>query len=106
MNIAILGCGYVGTAVARHWNRDNRYRITATTTTKERMSELEQVAQQVLVIKGDNETALKSVVQNQDIVLLSVAPTRGRDTVSYEETYLLTAKNPALSRCFRAGMRK
>lgn len=55
MNIAIIGCGYVGTAVACHWHRDHEYYVTATTTTKKRVSELEQVAQWV-VIKADDET--------------------------------------------------
>ncbi len=93
MNVGILGCGYVGTAVARRWHQDNSYHITATTTTEERVSDLEQVAQKVVVIKGDNETALKSVVQEQELILLSVAPTRPLGANSYEETYLHTAKN-------------
>ena len=93
MNVAIVGCGYVGTAVARHWHQDNQHHITATTTTKERLSELEQVAQRVIVIKGDDETGLKSVVQDQDLILLSVAPTRSLDGNSYEQTYLRTAQN-------------
>lgn len=93
MNVGILGCGYVGTAVARRWHQDNSYHITATTTTEERVSALEPVAQKVVVIKGDNETALKSVVQEQELLLLSVAPPRPLGANSYEETYLHTAKN-------------
>lgn len=93
MNVAIIGCGYVGTAVARHWDQGASYHITATTTTEERVGELEKVAMQVVVIKGDDETALKSVVQDQDIILLSVAPTRPLGANGYEETYLRTAKN-------------
>lgn len=93
MNVGILGCGYVGTAVARLWHENNRDRITATTTTKERVSELEQVAQKVVVLKGDDETDLKSFAQEQDLILLSVAPTRPLGANGYEETYLQTAKN-------------
>lgn len=93
MNIAIIGCGYVGTAVARHWHRNNRYQVTATTTTPERTSELEQVAQRVVVAKGDDETALKAVVQNQDVIILSIAPKLSLGANSYEATYLHTAKN-------------
>lgn len=93
MNVGILGCGYVGTAVARRWHQDNSYHITATTTTEERVSDLDPVAQKVVVIKGDNETALKSVVQEQELILLCVAPTRQLGANSYEETYLHTAKN-------------
>jgi nucleoside-diphosphate-sugar epimerase len=95
MNVAIIGCGYVGTAVARQWHRDRSYYVTATTTTKERVAELEQVAQRVVVTSGDDETALKAVVQNQDAVLLSIAPKGDRlaNANRYEETYLYTAKN-------------
>lgn len=93
MNVAIIGCGYVGTAIARHW-QDNNYYVTATTTTKERVTELEPIVQRVVVTKGDDETILKSVIQNQDTVLLSVAPSRRSfNANSYEETYLRTAKN-------------
>lgn len=93
MNVGILGCGYVGTAVARRWHQDNSYHITATTTTEERVSSLEQVAQKAVVIKGDDEIALKSFVQGQELILLSVAPTRQLNANTYEETYLHTAKN-------------
>lgn len=95
MNVVIIGCGYVGTAVARYWRRDRDYCVTATTTTKERVAELEQVQERVVLTSGDDKTALKAVVQNQDAVLLSVAPKGGRpvDANKYEETYLYTAKN-------------
>ncbi|HEY9872909.1 MAG TPA: SDR family oxidoreductase [Candidatus Obscuribacterales bacterium] len=95
MNIAIIGCGYVGTAIARHWHQDNSHIVTATTTTKERVAELEEVAQRVVVMKGDDETALKAVIQNQDAVILCVAPIGDRqvDANVYSETYLPTAKN-------------
>ena len=95
MNIAIIGCGYVGTALARHWHQNNSHIITATTTTKERVAGLEKVAHRVVVMKGDDFSALRSVVQNQDAVILSVAPTSDRQIAAnpYEQTYLRTAKN-------------
>lgn len=97
MNIAIIGCGYVGTALARHWHQNNSHIITATTTTKERVAQLKEVAHRVVVMKGDDEAALRSVLQNQDAVILSVAPTSDRQIAVnlYEETYLRTARNVA-----------
>lgn len=89
MNIAIIGCGYVGTAIARHWRDNLGFNITATTTTKERVSSLKEVAQRVVVVKGNDATALKSVVAEQDIILLSVG---ARAANVYEETYLDTSK--------------
>jgi nucleoside-diphosphate-sugar epimerase len=88
MKIAIIGCGYVGTAVAQKWKADGHF-ITATTTTQERIQDLEKVADQVVLMKGNDVEKMQLVLQNQDIVLLSVGAHR-RDL--YEETYLETAK--------------
>ncbi|HEY9690757.1 MAG TPA: SDR family oxidoreductase [Oculatellaceae cyanobacterium] len=102
MNIAIIGCGYVGTAVARHWQQEKNYTITVTTTSEQRIPELEKIANQVVVINGDDELALRSLLQNQDVVVVSVAPKRARvatpqeyrkiEANPYEQTYLRTAQ--------------
>ncbi len=99
LNIGIIGCGYVGTAVARRWREDG-HSITATTTRSDRREELEQVAQQVVVLQGNDSEALASMVQNQDVILLSIAPHRGGN---YQETYLETAKTlvPVLQQSLR-----
>ncbi|RCJ27813.1 NAD(P)-dependent oxidoreductase [Nostoc minutum NIES-26] len=90
MNIAIIGCGYVGYAVAQYWQQKMTFLVTATTTTPERIPMLEAIAQKVVEVQGNDPEKLKSVLQNQDIVLLSVAPKGGK---FYKETYLDTAKN-------------
>lgn len=89
MNIAIIGCGYVGCAVAQYWQQKTNFVVTATTTTPTRVSALEQVAQKVVVVKGNDADGLKKVLENQDVVLLSVGA-KGADF--YEEAYLQTAK--------------
>ena len=89
MNIAIIGCGYVGYAVANYWKQNSDLVITATTTTQNRVATLEEVANKVEIVKGSDTQALKSILQNQDVVLLSVGA-KGPD--SYEETYLKTAE--------------
>jgi nucleoside-diphosphate-sugar epimerase len=73
MNIAIIGCGYVGSAVAKCWQQKMTLVVTATTTTSERVSELQSVAQKVVLVQGNDAENLKSVLLNQDVVLLSVA---------------------------------
>ncbi|BAY30822.1 NAD-dependent epimerase/dehydratase [Nostoc carneum NIES-2107] len=92
MNIAIIGCGYVGSAVAQHWRQKTNFVVTATTTTPTRVSALEQVAQKVVLVKGNDADGLKKVLANQDVVLLSVGA-KGADF--YEEAYLQTAKTLA-----------
>ena len=89
MNVAIIGCGYVGYAVAKYWKQNNDLVITATTTTPSRISILEEVSHKVEIIKGSDSQGLQSILQNQDVVLLSIGA-KGRDT--YEETYLKTAE--------------
>ncbi|MGB3208499.1 MAG: SDR family oxidoreductase [Crinalium sp.] len=102
MNIAIIGCGYVGSAVARFWQNQKDHIVTVTTTSQERVAELEKISQRVVVINGDDELALRSILENQDAVVVSVAPKRDRvatpqeyrslNANPYEQTYLRTAK--------------
>ncbi|MBF2014257.1 MAG: SDR family oxidoreductase [Rivularia sp. T60_A2020_040] len=89
MNIAIIGCGYVGYAVAKYWKQNDDLVITATTTNSSRVTRLQEVAQRVEIVKGSDAQALKSVLQNQEVVLLSVG---AKSSDSYEETYLKTAE--------------
>jgi nucleoside-diphosphate-sugar epimerase len=89
MNITIIGCGYVGFAVAKSWNQKMTFVVTATTTTPERLITLQTVAQRTLLLKGNDAEGLKSVLKNQDVVLLSIGSKKGS---TYEETYLETAK--------------
>ncbi len=89
MNIAIIGCGYVGYAVAELWQHKMSLIVTATTTSPGRIHELEAIAQKVIVVQGDDREGLKHVLHNQDVVLLSVASKGGK---SYKETYLKTAQ--------------
>ncbi|MCJ8278585.1 MAG: SDR family oxidoreductase [Rivularia sp. ALOHA_DT_140] len=90
MNIAIIGCGYVGYALAKYWKQNSDLVITATTTTPTKVEKLQEVANKVEIVLGSDIEALKAVLQNQDVVLLSIGA-KGLDT--YEETYVKTAKN-------------
>jgi nucleoside-diphosphate-sugar epimerase len=92
MNVAIIGCGYVGTAVAKYWQQKMTLVVTATTTTLSRVSELETFAQKVFVLQGSDREELEKALHGQDCVLLSVAPRRGN---SYQDTYLQTAQTVA-----------
>lgn len=98
MNAIVIGCGYVGTAVAQHWQNLGHV-ITATTTTQQRIGELEKVAKQSIVLKRCDEETLHRILQNQDVVFLSVAPPGSQqvDAEMYEETYLHTANNLVLA---------
>lgn len=84
MKIAIIGCGYVGTAIARGWSSDG-HTVTATTTTPSRLPELEQIAGRGAIAKGNDLDALLEVLSGQDAVLLCAG---SRSPAHYQETYL------------------
>jgi nucleoside-diphosphate-sugar epimerase len=82
----ILGCGYVGQAVAQLWQPS--LTVTVTTTTPGRVPELVSIAQQVVMVRGDDEFGLRSLLQGKEVVLMSI----GSRGASYEDTYLKSAK--------------
>lgn len=90
----IIGCGYVGTALARYWKQQG-YSVTVTTTRQERVSELEEIAARILVMKGSDFQAMLWAVENQDVIVLSIAPISDRqvDVEVYQDTYIPTARN-------------
>jgi nucleoside-diphosphate-sugar epimerase len=92
--IAIIGCGYVGTAASQYWYKQG-HSVTVTTTTQERVAQLEEIATKVVVMKGEDSQAVKSLLQDRDIVVLSIAPISNKqvDAEEYRETYIPTAKN-------------
>ena len=89
MKVAIIGCGYVGKAIADYWRHELGFVVTATTTQPENVSALEDYAQRVVVVKGNDSAGLQSALQDQEIVLLSVG---AKNAEVYEETYLHTSQ--------------
>jgi nucleoside-diphosphate-sugar epimerase len=89
MNILVIGCGYVGSATAKFWQQKG-HNLTVTTTTPAKVSSLQKIANQVLILNTNNLELLEFATQNQDLILLSIAPSQGQ---SYEDTYLVTAEN-------------
>ncbi|HSM84152.1 MAG TPA: NAD(P)-binding domain-containing protein, partial [Nodosilinea sp.] len=71
MNATILGCGYVGTAVARRWVAQGLH-VTATTTRPERVEPLQAVADRVQVVTGSNLPGLVDLLHNQAVLLICV----------------------------------
>ncbi|MGL5831649.1 MAG: NAD-dependent epimerase/dehydratase family protein [Waterburya sp.] len=91
MKLAIIGCGYVGKAVARLWHEAGN-EVTVTTTTADKVEELQAIATRVVVLEGQDFERLKQVVANQDVVLLSVG-SKQRTPEVYRQAYLETAQN-------------
>lgn len=91
MKATILGCGYVGTAIAKRW-QDQHHAVTATTTTPEKAFSLQSIAERVAVVKGDEADKLRQVLADQNVLLVCVGAGR---QASYQQTYLATAQTLA-----------
>ena len=83
----ILGCGYVGKAVAAEWR--SRFTLTVTTTRAERVSELAQLADRVVIVQGQDAAGLRSLLHDQETLLICVGAPHSE---AYEQTYLQTAQ--------------
>ncbi|WP_309732411.1 SDR family oxidoreductase [Chamaesiphon sp. OTE_75_metabat_556] len=94
-NITILGCGYVGTALAEYW-QEQGHLVTGTTTSPDRVALLSKTVSTAVVMKG-NDLRVSSVLEDRNTLVVSVAPTgfQAADEASYAETYLATARNIA-----------
>ncbi|MBV5261042.1 SDR family oxidoreductase [Synechococcus moorigangaii CMS01] len=95
MKIAIIGCGYVGRAIAKQWYMAG-HQVTVTTTTPEKVAQLQAVAHQVKVLSGAQPEALQELCEGQNVILLAVG-SKGRTEDSYRLAYLKTAHNLALA---------
>lgn len=91
MKLLIIGCGYVGSKVARLWYEAGN-EVTVTTTTPEKVPQLQEIASKVVVLAGNDLPRLKQVVTDQDVVLLSVG-SKGRTPDLYRQAYLETTRN-------------
>jgi len=93
-NIAILGCGYVGSALADFWQTQGHF-VTGTTTRPERVALLSRLLSQVVVMTGDDAHGLTSLCKGQNTVVVSVSPSGSRlaSESDYATTYLSTARN-------------
>lgn len=91
MRVAVIGGGYVGSAVARLWHQ-KRERVTVTTTSSNKKDGLKAIASEVVVLTGDDLAGLQQLVANQDVVLLSVGA-KQRTPETYQQAYLETASN-------------
>ena len=106
MGLTIVGCGYLGEAVARQLQpRRPALSLTLTTTAPERHAELNELADQLLLCDATEPAQLLAALQHISTVVFCLAP-RGNRQVNadgYRQTFLesfrcLRSLLPELSR--------
>ncbi|MBC1259731.1 NAD-dependent epimerase/dehydratase family protein [Synechococcus sp. BSF8S] len=86
---AILGCGYVGEAVAKTW-RQQGHELWGTTTRHERLIELAEFVDAPVVFDSTDSSSNLDFTRNLDGILVSFAPSKSAhvDINQYQETFL------------------
>jgi nucleoside-diphosphate-sugar epimerase len=72
MKIAIVGAAYTGFAAAEYL-KGKGHTVSVTTTNEARVSELETVADRVVVMRGSDTDKMRELIADQDVVLLTMA---------------------------------
>ena len=85
MHIFVLGMGHVGKALAAHL-RSAGHRVTGSTTTPSKVTELEQHADAVVVLKGSETDKLVAAAKGCDVIIATVAP-NVKNTRTVEERH-------------------
>ncbi|MEY2645322.1 MAG: hypothetical protein RLZZ611_1971 [Cyanobacteriota bacterium] len=89
MRITIVGSGYIGLALARHWRQQGGVDLTLTTTSAARLAELKPHASSVMVARADDPAALQAALVDADAAVFCLAPTGDQqvDANGYRATY-------------------
>lgn len=89
MRVTIVGCGYVGEALARRWAAGASLQLTVTTTREQRRACLEPLAQRVLVLRASDAAALHRALEEAEVAVFCLAPGGDRqvDAAAYGATY-------------------
>lgn len=88
MKILVMGAGYVGMPFIASLKAQS-HEIYLTTTKKQRIKELESLGCTTLLLKPDENSHLKEVIDQCDGMVVLVAPNSAE---SYKNTYLKTAQ--------------
>ncbi|MBU6354054.1 MAG: WbuC family cupin fold metalloprotein [Cyanobacteria bacterium REEB498] len=89
MRITIIGSGYVGLALARHWRREGQHQISLTTTRAARLESLHGQADHVLLARADDPDQLLQALEGAEVAVFCQAPRGDRlvGPVVYRATY-------------------
>ena len=93
----IVGCGYVGSAVAAHLRRQG-HEVVGTTTSPERLAELCDLVDHPRLYSAGDSMADTSFLDRLDGVLIAIAPT----TTTFEE---INTRRSTARRCRPSLMR-
>ena len=91
MHLTIVGCGFVGLALARQLQAErSQLTLTLTTTREERYAELQPLADQVKICDAADPISLKQALSDAEIAVFCLGPKGDRqvDEDGYRNTFI------------------
>ena len=89
MRLSLVGCGFVGQAIAQQLKGRVDLELTVTTTSEEHKEELRVIADRVLVIRASDPDGLFEALHGRDAVIFCLGPKGNRqvDAAGYRQTF-------------------
>jgi nucleoside-diphosphate-sugar epimerase len=88
-NITILGCGYIGKALAEYWQEAGHLVAGATRCRELEVLPIESTLK-IVPIDGNDLTAMSSLMTGQNTLVVSPASAQSIDVAHYQTAYLNT----------------
>jgi nucleoside-diphosphate-sugar epimerase len=82
-NIAVIGCGYIGSEAAHIW-KNRGLHVTATTRHSEKLDEIAKVAQKGILLKETAEKEFATLIASNDALLVTIGADQPED---YDTAY-------------------
>lgn len=82
MNIAIIGCGYIGREIAKELSK--KHFVTTATNSKKIIEKLAKISQKSVLLKANDEVELFHILTNNDLIIVCIDPDNPED---YESNY-------------------
>lgn len=95
LNLTIIGGGYAGAAIAKHFHQQPNFRVQVTTTREEKVEQLQDMADKVVIVRGEDLLGMRKLLEFQDVIISCVAPISDRqvDAEVYRQTYIPLTQN-------------
>jgi nucleoside-diphosphate-sugar epimerase len=82
-NIAVIGCGYIGSEAAHIW-KNRGLHVTGTTRHSEKLDELAKVCQKGILVKENSEEEFATLIASNEALLVTIGADRPED---YDTAY-------------------
>ncbi|MBN2480088.1 MAG: NAD-dependent epimerase/dehydratase family protein [Parachlamydiales bacterium] len=88
MNIANIGCGYVGLELAKQLIQKKHF-VTATTKSVKSLKNISSIVQKSYILEGTDFDAIFQILNENDTIILTLSTNNAKDS---EKTFLQTAQ--------------